>query len=606
MSRPPATIAPDDVDFDRPGTLVRLALVARVDALRDEIGERVSRVEVAKALRLSPAALSKSLRADALEADGADDFVQRLQTFLQVRESRLGEAGSEIAAFRKQILRRSGIQVIGLRVPTTFFEPLARSPRDSLEELLVVGATLVGIRAQADTLQVARGLRQITPDLIDSVAEEMVVACYVPDRRFRVTMTLTAQLRDWVIPIVSRHLERSPIASRAARVLARMQRALPAAGRTDGEDLLWSQIAAALRGPRMPDIDPGRGYYEEALRFSPGWSAPAGRRRFEQEWIPETLAATAADPIHPTRQRAFAALCLAERSGPERERASQIIAGFRGGDAGEIHAYECLREVIDRHDDLSARVASGRRPEQTALRARGLEPFWAASTAARHLGELVLDPSTGRAAGQRRSRLESLPATVRGALVRVVVWALVSPDITQRRMACDTLAAANAAGHACGLIGQVVGSAGCPIFLREIGATVLGYLGDAEAVGPLCDLVDDTGQEPGTRRAAVLALGEVGDALTDQPRRRARASLIGALAEPPLQDAALFASASRERQDHPRPEPDRRSREALEEAIGQLAAAGGPLASIAGWAQAQVAQPGGMPVNPLALAEAAR
>lgn len=597
QGRLPVPIDPESIDFDRPGTLVHLAIVTRLDAFRGSDGVR--RQDVAKALGMEPPQFSKRLAPDALAGSKADDFVQQLQIFLQVREERLGVAGSEIAAFRKHILRQSAADAIGLRVPTTFFKPLASQAPRSLEDILLVGTALVGIRSQARTTQMARQLRQISKDrLVTQTVRRLVLGCCLPHEKFRVTITITAQLRDWAVPEVARHLVGSPLASRSIRVLTRMLRDLPAGMREDAEDALWHSIAQVLQQRRCPDIDPGRGFYEESLRFSPGWKLHPSKRGWEEPWIPEQLALIARNQTGQTplvRQRAFAALCLSERSQDERDQAKLIVEGFRQESSddpsgGLLHAAEYLSAFIDQRDNAPT----------DQVRTRIVHPpAWKRTTAFVNLSPTIAALTDEAARREEHAVLAQLPPTVRQAILKIVLCSLFSLDITDRRIACDTLTAANAAGTASEVITRIITSKDCPEFLREVGAVVIGYLGHPRGLSVLAELASDTNRPIDTRRAAVLALGELRPDRRgpDRPLQIARPALLEALKEPALHDAALFAAACRDRQDREARE-DREIDRELADAVQGVAAATDERIRLRDWAANQIRSESIIPLSP--------
>ncbi|MGE0025582.1 MAG: HEAT repeat domain-containing protein [Thermoleophilia bacterium] len=600
MARKPDNISPADLDFERPETLVRLSLVSRIDALRALEGGPQSRAQIAEELDLEPSQLSKRLSAEALAKESNDAFVHGLQGYLQVQESSLGETGSELVAFRELILSQSTSSAIGLQVPATFFRPLAKATPTSLEDVLLAGAALVAVREQASSVQMAKQLRTVSgTELVEEVIERLVVASSIPHREFRVTLALTAQLREWAVPTVHRFLARSPVAGRSVRILTRMLRALPAGRRPDADEGLWEQISQVLRAiPRPLDLDPARGFFEEALRFTPGWrSQSLGSRRrertWEEPWIPERLRETGEDSSRPTRQRAFAALCLSEGDADDQAAALRILDQFRhesrdDPSGGLTYAAQSIARIFEwRASGLAGKQAD----------------CWTGTDAERHL-RAVVSLRTGSVTAQKSRALDELPVSVREACLHLSCWALLSPDITQRRTACDALTAAGAGHAVCTFLGQVITAPACPGFLREVGAAVLGYLGDKNALEALVQLAGDADERVETRRAAIMALAEV----RHDPTQAALSPLTSALKDRALSAAAVFAVGSRARQDAQAarsgaaPSPDGSLLDAL--ATARAGTADGQVAALARWAEEQVlkASEGDyLPVSPLAF-----
>ena len=74
---PPKRVKPEEIDFGSPETLVRLALVARLDSLEDSRGAQLTRGTIARDLHIAGPDLSKRLRPESLIKDGADEVLAR-------------------------------------------------------------------------------------------------------------------------------------------------------------------------------------------------------------------------------------------------------------------------------------------------------------------------------------------------------------------------------------------------------------------------------------------------------------------------------------------------------------------------------------------------
>lgn len=575
--RPPDPVPPTEIDFAEPQSLVRLALSTRIDSLRPA----VKRGDIEGVLGCG--GLKEWLKAK-LADESSDVVVERLQGYLQVVEGRRRDGpGPELAAYRKQILRRSPGSAIGLQVPGTFFRRLAQGSPRSIEDTLVAGAAILGIREQVSTSELLKELHEANRDELVEVVERLVVASCLPHAELRVTLTLTAQLREWALPAIGRHLRHSPIAHRCIRLLTRMLRNPPDGpqGRT-----LWEQIERVLRSRHLwaPDLDPARGFFEEALRYTPGWDK---RRLYSQgmppspwkaAWIPELLADTVKDADAPVRQRTFAALCLAEGGSRARRDAVRLLEVADDPSGGLGHAAECIRNLATRDSETRRR-------------------FWQDTGAASALGR-SLNLATGEFIEARKGPLTALPGSVREAILHVALYAVFSPDITRRRMACDTLTAAGAGGPVSDFIAQIALAETCPEFLREVCAVVLGYMGDTQGISGLCGLATSAARSHETRRAAVMALGEV----RADPDQQALPVLGAALHDDSLANVALFASASRIRQDLLSCDDAAALRAScvdIRTRVAALRADGGPgVKEIAKWAHLQI-QDGPLPQSPL-------
>lgn len=488
----PDTIGWDDVDVDRPASLIRYALVARVDALCQELN--ITRATVAARLGMTPPNLHQKMSEDGVLRDSGGDFVRSLQWFLQATEERSRTvAGSELVAFRLSTLNRHDAESI--RVPSAMLRPLLRSgPARSAEEALVRAAALAGIRSQVDSWADADQLFALYDRPLDdeirhpteAVLRDFVVSLSMPWGDTNTSRTIAASLQDWVLPHVRAHLLGSPVGWRSARILVRMLRINENRWREDSARLLVERIEGVLREVAfagVPPLDPARCFFEEALRRSPGRRDRGGvLEDWAWAWVPGVLEATARDASQPVRRRAYAALCLAERHDSQ-DRARQVVAALREDpEPGLTYAATALDQYL-------------------AGEVTGFGPVPGSDVVA-WVRQFCFDRPV-----PHDSPVSQLPPTVQQATQSLVVTALLSIDTTRRRTACDTLIAAGASGEAAALISQIADHPEAPRFLCDLAAAVLGYLGEAEGLPTLARLASV--QDADVVQAAVMALGEI-------------------------------------------------------------------------------------------------
>lgn len=468
--------------ISEPSELVHFAVVARIDALG------LRRSAVAKRLDISPALLSARLKA--LKEGGRDStsatFVRDLQRFLQVTEaSHSQRAGSELVAFRNTLMNRFDVETI--RIPSTYFDSLENAgPARNADELLVRIACLVATRSQAHTTHEASQLRRsLDNDRVDRLIDELLTVVGTPRGEGSVIVTTAAALREWALPAIERHMK-SPIGWRSWRIVARMLRLYEDASTTDAlHATLFSEIRELLRRAvegEFFNLSPGRVFFEEALRRTPGIRDKDNNLvNWQWDFVPTHLRRTAAAASEPWRRRLYCALCLARRQDTQDlalDLALRMLSEEEAG-GGLEHGARELIATID--------------PTHRALRKRG-----------RAIEELVAD-----AINSTDTFFDEVPSSFRSATIQLVRHAVLSIDTTSRRTACDTLIAGNVADVASRFVASLASRRDSPEWMREIACVVLGYLREHESLEPLTAIAVDPTSGQSTRHAAVLAAGDV-------------------------------------------------------------------------------------------------
>lgn len=513
--------------------LIEYAVTARVDRLVDLMRERErdeptpggysKRANFADRLEMTPSNFSQSLPKAGLPKLASAVFVEKLQRLLTIEETRWGMEAGDLVTFRDNVLRQHGSD--GIRVPADYFRRLtpAGAPPRSVEELLVWVASMAAIRAEALEPDDAETLRQFAdaeddggPGRVERVLDELLVTIGTASGERTAAVSLAAELKEWVLPAVAYHLKNSPVGWRAALVLTRMLTVHQ--GGKHRTELLRQGVEKVLEGAtrsESPTVDPARCFIEEAMRRSPGGprESALSPRSFRWGWVPDRLVATATNTGAPVRQRAFAALVLAEReetaaaaaevldrfraeqqASDGLEHASLVLERFLADPAGQITrqhwldstAYSFIRPFLDSEEQSLDAVASGPR-YQTAWR--------------------------------------KLPYSVVDATPVLIEHGLLNIDVSIRRRVCDTVIAAGLTAPVAERITEIIRVSDCPKGVQDVGAVVLGYLGDPVAIEVLIGLTGDKRQDQMVRNAALMALGD----MRSDPESKARQHLEKAL-----------------------------------------------------------------------------
>ncbi len=506
-----------DVSLDEPGSILRFALWGRVDALGDR--QQKTRAEIAELCGYSPSNFYAYMAKLHERRETVGTFVQAVQRFLQVHErfelhdrkpTVNSRPGRELAAFRLALLLDDDTEP--MRVQSTLFDDLvAAGPARNAAEVLIRSGSLASFRLAGKTksseLDEVRDLLSLKrpkngPPYVDEVLHQLVTVLCLPHGDQHLAVTLAAEMGEWIVPVIGVHLRNSPIGWRASRVFARMLR-LNERNSGDAEvKLLFNGIETELnRSRKMTSPDPARCFFEEALRRSPGKTGNpklTGKTfsSWSWKWVPEHLIASANDPFASMRLRSYSALCLAKRDETE-SAALEAAASIRESSTYDgAFAADMIEKFVQ--DPMGGNEAWNSVTNETLL--------W--MTSRREWFNVNGLPS---------GPLGTLPASVSGAAQHLVLQSIFSIDATRRRQACDALAAGGAADEAAALISLIVMQEDAPLSIKDVGAVVLGYLGEREGTDALVELSKH--EDAQIQRSALMALGELHEAEPSKYRR---------------------------------------------------------------------------------------
>jgi hypothetical protein len=342
------------------------------------------------------------------------------------------------------------------------------------------------------------------------------VACKPPRGGTIPATQLAALLGYRIVPYVEEEVKRSAVGFRALRIVTRILRSV----RTDPpewwsvpatEELqrcwkLLSDIGELTKpgGPGLPDPYPARSFYVEALR-------EAGRvarekpeiAPFSTADVERLLRQRFVDPDRPLRERAYAALCLHEIDPYNHdELLAEVEHQTIAGDEMWVYLGVVLREMRSRTleqlilDDISHFDAK--------LQAVGSS---AAAIVLRHRKKAGTDAAQPRVL----SFLQRLPVPIQPGMRQLLRYALLSPDGTARRMACEALLEAGVTAEASGIVIDIMRDRETPRWLRENCAFVLGLLRDPTSFAALEQVAVDRGEHDSVRHAAIWSLGDLRD-----------------------------------------------------------------------------------------------
>lgn len=546
-----------DLDWGRPESLVRFALLARTDNVCDALGWTRSRI--AERLRITAAGLHEKLSLTGLVRGTAPEFVRDMQRLLQVTEAQLPRTGGELFSFYESVMNR-WTDTETLRVPSTFFGPLlATGDSSNEEEALARSAALAGIRRQAFNLDEAARLRSgyigaTGEDLMADTMHELLTVIGLPHPQHMLAVGLAAELEDWVLPVIDDHLRHSPIGWRSPQVLTRMLRLYEDRTEVDRTQYLFLQVQDLLKSIVVDDLacpDPGRVFVEEALRRTPGRRKITKDRQFKGpyetwswSWVPAYLKSVALDPARPLRQRTYAAVGLLRRDETfaDARTIAEVFEVQAADDPTEGLAYAAQVLTIMLNDRQGWDVAKlrGTRRHMLDIGVRAFAETDAYRRVSRHfdLEDLAKLPD---------GPLQRLPQGVRLAAQALILEAILSIDATRRRTACDALIAAGAANETALTLTGLLHDSDTPVFVQETIAVVLGYLGDYHAIPALSHLANPS-HPGGLQLPAVIALGEIHSAdaqkVVAAQRTQALITAIAANKQPTIRHAAVLSLAT--------------------------------------------------------------
>jgi hypothetical protein len=151
-----------------------------------------------------------------------------------------------------------------------------------------------------------------------------------------------------------------------------------------------------------------------------------------------------------------------------------------------------------------------------------------------------------------RYKSSELPESVLAGAKVLVAEAVLTPDETRRRRACDVLATAHLAGPASRALARLIfdeDEPGTPRWIRENATFLLGYLGQIDALPLLSRLLEENKAHDTVLHAAAWGLGDICRGI--RPRRNSHQGFpIGALnrlisdGSEPVRQAAVYALSS--------------------------------------------------------------
>jgi HEAT repeat protein len=484
-------------DLNHWPTLVRFAATALVDRTG------VSRTDIASRLGKSKGNFHGALLGRTGQADEAPSkrFCQDLQRAISSLERPRHRNWPTLTSLYEE-LEESFDPDSGIRLPAGWFVDLCEGgPVRSSEEAFVRGEALrdmvAMVRDDAERAALLSG--PVGEHARRTVTDLLAITGGAPRRGVPAT-NLLARLDAVALPEVENEIWQSPVGFRSVRVLGRMLWRAEMCRRgqrvgdlctADDRDLLERIEAILVAIDERPPLDPypARSFYVEALRWAPPrW-----------DWVPTRLAARAANPNRPVRERMCAAMLANEKGYQQIDR---LVGQLRdeGRDTGE-DGLQYAAAVLER-------VRAGERPNGWLdpggyLPPDGLHQWPPGRPEPRYVGEVVaeLDKLADTA----------LPPAVRTGTKTLVVEALLTLDGTRRRRACDVLGVARLADAAATAIARLMQDPqGPPRWLREHAAFILGYLQQPTALPALTEVVEHPDEHDATvLHAAAWGIGDI-------------------------------------------------------------------------------------------------
>lgn len=410
-------------------------------------------------------------------------------------------------------------------------------PQNSAEAL-VLGETFLALLAASPS---PSQVWSLYADQGDWTARALVsVSTRPPKGGAAPAIQLAAQLGERVLPIVREHVYRSGVGFRAIRVLTRMfylAREGPppwwtpnAVVEIEAARLLLRELAAQTQ---LLDPYPARSFLVESLREA----AKLARQRSDQAWMVEIdgmLSRRLMDEGRPTRERAYAAYSLQELRGPGPGLTSVVES--IGDDEFWSYLAVVLR-MIDRGESVEDALLFA----NVDVPGRSIDEL---EEPLRQVAWLIREhlDTAGRGDDGALSYVERLPKSCQVGARQLVTYALMSPDGTARRRACETLHEAGVAREAAQVVAALLEDPRAPRWLQELSAFVLDYLEDPVCIDALVTVALENQRDPTVRHAALFALGDL-----RQRSDVAIDALLGLMNAPevdPVRQAATYALAA--------------------------------------------------------------
>jgi hypothetical protein len=523
-----------EVDLDVWPSLVRFAAVSLVDQTN------LRRREIAARLGSSPAAFSGSLlgrNTGQIDDPFYRPFCYNLQRVLHTipgkrwTESDL-ESESELRSDRRHVmpmlttlfeeLDESPDPDSGFRIPSAWFPDLCRvGVARSEVEIFARGEAL------RDMLRLSQGLSHRDYLLVGEIRDhaqrtvkDLLAVAGASSYWAIPSVQILSRLGPYVLPEVEKEITRSPLGFRSIRVLSRMlwhsangraayaqkverarndKKPAPRDPQTPDDKVLLRDINEILLGiSETPPLDPypAQGFFVETMRYAPP----------EWAWVKPALMQRATSRNRPARERMFAGLVAGERGYDDVPRlAAQLRRdGEQLTEPGLAFVADLLIHMVQQDGVGQPRSEQFRKTLRPWLLSRPEATF--------------LEPVQGVL---RKYGADHVPPSVREATTLLTIEAIMTPDETRRRRACDVLLAAHLAGPVSDAVSQVVTtdtSNQLPKWTLENATFILGYLQQDRALPVLSAILD---QKPHVDIVHAAAWG-IGDICAMQPRRVAQ------------------------------------------------------------------------------------
>ncbi len=552
--------------------LLEVAMRGRVEGLLVDGDRPATWKEVGNQNRWQPTQVSVRITGASLRRWGrqAEDTVRGVQEFLDVHD-RGSAVPIDLITFSE--LLRDSVELTQVRVPASFAAGLMQGGRaDTYEKLLVRVGGLVAARRTAVSVDDAtatyarlNGGEAGTGGPVDVTIRQMVDLVTVPSRWNQLLLREIGALHEWAVPIAAEVARTSPAGWRATRALGIVLRHLRVVPHISPDsvarevDIILGVLKELVEAPNRIDLDPARGFLEEALRQAPG-PMKAGRvTGWHSSWAfaPAYLEDRARDPDAPPRQRAFAALCLAERA------SSAPIAT------------DVAQAMRDERDERLARIAAFLDQKVAETEGGSRE-------------SISDDMSADLRVRISSAVLEDVPEKIREPIAGFARRSVLFYDVTKRRIACDALLASGQREPATRVIGALLEDPNLPFTVRDNACVALGYMGDPTSVPGLLVAARSDSE---VRHAAVMAIGSLESDPTGEGIEVVEAAVGDADAR--IAAAAVYATAVRALWDQDRP-----ARLGTTDRVAS-SVAGGPQAvrAVAAWGQRLVIHGGRLPFS---------
>ena len=390
-------------------------------------------------------------------------------------------------------------------------------------EALVLAQALIGLLQQCSDADAARSLWKHHQAAADRTVRAIVAIASRPPHSGSVpAIQLAAMIGEPVLRTVEEHVEHSALGFRTIRILTRMlllTKSPPRwwwaskSGKADSDEArivrgVWEVRVAIWKHLKKfctsdwPTPYPGRSFLIEPLREAARLASTepmACPWSFEE--ITGLLKRRFLGSQYPRREQVHAAYVLGEISASDRAWLHEQIRSRIPDD--DVWAYmDVLFEILNSDDGLSLEqlILKDIASLNSALVARGIQ-----------VTEITLRQRRIAGIGKhgKDPYLKRLPTGIQQGTRQLIRYAVLSPDGTSRRKACEALRAAGVTLEAAGIIANTLLDHRTPDWMQEACAFVLGLLGHNQACPALIKVAEDAARSVPTRHAALWALGDI-------------------------------------------------------------------------------------------------